>query len=178
MRICSVEGCDRPGTRKSYCAAHYCRWRKYGNVIPEKKLGTMLIKPFYKPYLLKQSGYMQIRVNGKYKLEHLVIAENVLGRTLKYPEVVHHANENRSDNRKENLVICPDRAYHNLLHVRLRAQKACGDPSWRKCSFCQTYDSLQNLYVYPDASAAYHPACVNTSNVKRLKARKGEISSE
>ena len=32
MRMCSVDGCDRPVYARGWCHAHYTRWRKYGDV--------------------------------------------------------------------------------------------------------------------------------------------------
>lgn len=31
MRLCSVEGCDRPHNAKGYCPMHYGRWRAHGD---------------------------------------------------------------------------------------------------------------------------------------------------
>ncbi len=53
--------------------------------------------------------------------EHIMLAEQVLGRPLKRGEVVHHVNEDKLDNRKENLLICTV-SYHATLHHRMRAQ--------------------------------------------------------
>jgi hypothetical protein len=53
--------------------------------------------------------------SNKRAFEHRLIAEQVLGRSLKLDEVVHHINCDKSDNRKENLLICK-RGYHKWLH--------------------------------------------------------------
>lgn len=47
--------------------------------------------------------------------EHVVIAEQALGRPLKRGEVVHHINCDPLDNRPRNLLICT-RGYHAWLH--------------------------------------------------------------
>jgi hypothetical protein len=63
-----------------------------------------------------KKGYRFVRDgNGHERLEHVVIAERVLGRHLRKNEHVHHLNMNPSDNRNSNLLIC-DAQYHNWLH--------------------------------------------------------------
>ena len=51
------------------------------------------------------AGYKQIRVDGRYQLEHRVIMERALGRRLLRCESVHHKNGNRLDNALENLEL-------------------------------------------------------------------------
>jgi hypothetical protein len=94
-------------------------------------------------------GYKRVPHRKKSVMEHVVVAEKALGRPLKYPEEVHHVNENKADNRGANLVICPNRAYHMLLHQRTDAYDACGHVDWVKCPYCRQYDAPDNMKFRP-----------------------------
>jgi hypothetical protein len=58
--------------------------------------------------------------NG-YILEHRLIMEKAIGRYLTQKEVVHHKNEDTSDNYLENLLLFANNSehikYHNLLKL-------------------------------------------------------------
>jgi hypothetical protein len=71
-------------------------------------------------------GYVMVyapdhpRAHGHSVYEHFLVAEKALGRFLKHPEEVHHVDGNPANNTPSNLVVCPNRAYHMLLHRRQR----------------------------------------------------------
>jgi hypothetical protein len=50
-------------------------------------------------------GYIELRVDGKRKFEHVVLMERKLGRPLRPHETVHHKNGIRNDNRLKNLEL-------------------------------------------------------------------------
>lgn len=104
-------------------------------------------------------GYRIVYFNGRKVLEHIAVAESILGKKLPKGAEVHHVNRNRLDNRPENLVICPDIKYHKLLHVRMDALEACGNANYRKCPFCKGYDDTTNMVHNTAARYFYHREC-------------------
>jgi hypothetical protein len=112
---CAAPGCDRltEYPKCLYCGMHSARVKRTGSTeITRRPNGSGSIG---------KNGYVDIHVNGRRTYEHIHVAENALGRPMPHGAVVHHVNENKTDNRPENLVICPNEAYHRLLHVRMKA---------------------------------------------------------
>jgi hypothetical protein len=106
-------------------------------------------------------GYTAMTVSpGKQKLTHVVIAEQAIGKTLPHGAEVHHVDGDRSNNAKNNLVICSDKKYHALLHVRTRAYEISGDANLRQCGFCRKWDKPENLYIPPNGKGRVeHRSC-------------------
>lgn len=110
---CSVEGCGLPSQGKGFCNKHYQKWRKYGNPLA----GGSRRSDGEGTY--NSDGYKIIRG----KAEHIRIAEKALGKELPKGAVVHHVDEDKSNNANDNLVICPSHSYHMLIHARMKQHK-------------------------------------------------------
>ena len=54
---------------------------------------------------VRKDGYVEIRIDGRYHLEHVYIMEQHLKRPMQRKEIVHHLNGNRADNRLSNLEV-------------------------------------------------------------------------
>lgn len=153
METCSIAECGKPIKAHGLCDKHYMRVRRRGDAEnagrPRKGARTRRAG----------AGYLEVVGDGARRLEHIAVAERAIGKRLPPGAIVHHVNENRSDNRPDNLVICPSTTYHKLIHMRMRALAACGNASWIRCQYCKAYDDPANMYMYPHRNAAQHRSC-------------------
>lgn len=110
---CAAPGCDLRARYASgiYCNKHLARFRRYGRL-------TLIRRENGTGWMAKR--YLQLSIDGRRTYEHILVAERALGKKLPKGAVVHHINLDTHDNRGSNLVICPNEAYHRLLHRRMR----------------------------------------------------------
>lgn len=161
FKNCQVTGCtnncDHP--RIGYCNKHYRELRAKGIFTSiNRKRGTGNIF----------GGYVRFR---RTKFEHILVAEKALGKPLPRGAVIHHVDENKLNNKPENLVVCPSAAYHILIHKRMRALEACGNADYCKCWICKKYDHPSQLYRRSDKGSYRHPEChIQHERDRRMKA--------
>lgn len=101
-----------------------------------------------------------------------LVAAAALGRPLPARAVVHHINGDDRDDRPDNLVICPNQAYHVLLHQRQWALEQCAHADWLKCHYCKKYDAPENLRLRKNRRQGMHRSCQATA---RREARNGQM---
>jgi hypothetical protein len=140
--ICKAEGCNRASECAGYCIMHYKRWKRNGTPIRvlQKynedsqceycgkfgKLSKGLCKACYtrkmrKGYVerdiaprgtgtINAAGYRVVTRFGLREYEHVLIAKTKIG------EVVHHKDENKSNNDPDNLIIYSSQSEHMKAH--------------------------------------------------------------
>ena len=122
-------------------------------------------------------GYLRVpapnhpRASWGRTMKHIIIIEKALGKPIPINAVTHHIDEDKSNNRNTNLVLCNDLAYHNLLHRRIRALRACGYAAGLLCKYCHKYDKPEHLFVGPNGTNICHKVC----RAQYLKTRYNKI---
>ena len=88
-------------------------------------------------------GYvMTVCADKVHRLQHTIVVEENIGRKLLKAEIVHHINEDKTDNRIENLSIMT-LSDHTKLH-RVKAKTII-----LKCSVCESdYEVREAIYIY------------------------------
>jgi hypothetical protein len=98
---CGKEFFGRAGRPILYCS-RVCSTKSSRGKNRKKQIG----------YYFGSDGYL---VKSK-KSQHRAVAEELLGRSLKPSETIHHINEIRSDNRPENLYLFATSSEHTIYH--------------------------------------------------------------
>lgn len=120
-------------------------------------------------YILKKD-YTSSNKQG-YILEHRYIMEQHIGRLLTSKECVHHINEDKSDNRIENLRLCIKGHNHKQHHrgmkykntkIRLAAGK-------KLCGICKQEKPFSEFHKHKNKPDGYHWECKMCNKLQRIK---------
>ena len=85
-------------------------------------------------YILTYCPTHPFALHGNYVLEHRLVMEKHLGRSLLKTEVVHHINGVNDDNRIENLMLFSSSKEHSSFHHPKgnKFSKKTGEVTWRE----------------------------------------------
>jgi hypothetical protein len=101
-----VRTCERCGANYQKANRLYCSKTCSLLVIGERRL---------------MNGYVSVKIgNAKWRFEHQLVAEQMLGRSLHAGEIPHHKNKKRDDNRPENIFVFHCQKCHLSHHGRNR----------------------------------------------------------
>lgn len=134
MKNCQIEGCTRRYTCKGYCNTHYYYWRRKG--VPETDKSKAQIAKYGKG-TLTPDGYRLLSKDGRRIKEHRWVLEQHLGRKLESWEHIHHINENKLDNRVENLKIVTNSEHRREHRITPDEEKSCS-----RCHKVKTLDNF------------------------------------
>mgnify|MGYP001568675440 CR=1 FL=1 len=122
--------------------------------------------------------YFQSNNRGDKTRAHRVLVEKLLGRKLPQGAEIHHVDGDGKNNAPHNLVVCPSKAYHQLLHVRAEALERLGNADARKCAYCSRWDLPDNLVFYQTKGKpwrlprAFHRDCIDAARRRAKESRR------
>ena len=84
---------------------------------------------------ISSHGYILVRVGKKHHLadvrgyayEHRIVAEKLLGRWLKFNELIHHKDGNRQNNNPNNIEIVDSNGKHYVFHRKNQNLRSPGE---------------------------------------------------
>lgn len=114
-------------------------------------------------------GYRQVGRDQKW---HRVLAERAVGHSLPPSVEVHHVDGD-IDALNPRLVICQDKAYHKLLHVRAEIVKVGGDPNVeRQCGRCKELKPFECFKAATHVKSTGRSSICRTCTNAAIRARK------
>ena len=125
IKYCSPKCFGRARRKIKYCKVcgklltqkqrhnRFCSVKCSGKWISENQWGDK--NPNWHEGRTEKDGYILLRKDNQYILEHRLVMEDFLKRKLKSYEFVHHINGIRDDNRVENLIIVLNEKHYGRI---------------------------------------------------------------
>lgn len=182
MRCARCGGAFRPGSahearRRRFCSRACYAASRVGETPRRWTGGRSTVEGYVR---VLEHGHHRATERG-YVLEHVLIAERALGKALPAGAEVHHVNEDRADNRRGNLVVCQDRAYHLLLHWRAaaiaRGERIGITKRCRACGELKPVAEYARDHRRTDGRYTSCRRCWNAYAAGRREARKGMVAN-
>lgn len=99
-----------------------------GNNLDNRKQNLSKARGHHNQGKVYMNGYIAVYMpehkrafNNGCVYEHILVAENMLGRELKQDECVHHIDKNRTNNDKSNLMVFSNSQSHIMYHAGVQA---------------------------------------------------------
>lgn len=120
-KYCSVR-CRREGVKRGGSTSCTRCGREFYKQRAESDSATDYCSSLcYQQHRDENRGDTYPRIGSKH--EHRIVAEAALGRALRPGEVVHHMDENKTNNRTENLAVFPSQSLHAKWHAGAMAEE-------------------------------------------------------
>lgn len=124
---------------------------------------------------VRKDGYILVWTPHGEKLEHRLVMEQKLGRPLLPSEVVHHIDENPSNNDPSNLELLASQSDHALLHGEEIRNRIYAN-GVKACTECKEIKPLTEYYKVSSRPNSYQSWCKKCKNRKDWERRKKGLS--
>lgn len=121
---------------------------------------------------ITRKGYRRISIDGRQWMEHVLVWEHYNG-SVPVGMQVHHINENKLDNRIENLSLVD-----TLTHKRIHSGCELRDGEWFKpCGNCGTVYPITNYYERRDGVSSWCKPCCVENAIFNKRRRRGRLDT-
>lgn len=143
MKKCSVASCDRQSLSLGFCCPHYQRFKKHGDARAHIPVGdkTGDRNPKWRGGAMRMSDgrfliyspehpYPNVK---NYVLRYRLVVEQSIGRYLLPHEIVHHKNDDPTDDRLENLEVLTRREHIELHRPEMQRLSSSANLARKNC---------------------------------------------